>query len=154
MSLNLRRYAVWQFRDFAREKGAALLLVGALIGFTVIVPIRSFGRPIDEQLAKVLLTTILQQVAFILALISLNGVVSSDRAKGHYRFLFSKPVSISAYYAQNFVVYLIGYLVASAALLGLFATFVHPVAPIRPLIFCLFDFLSLGGIGFLVSTLV
>lgn len=153
-SLNLRRYAPWQFRDFAREKGIALLLVGALMGFTVIVPIRAFGRPIDAPLAKVLLVTILQQVAFILALISLNGVVSSDRAKGHYRFLFSKPVSVPAYYAQNFVVYFIGFLVSTALLIALFAVFVHPVSPIRPLIFCGFVFLSLGGIGFLISTLV
>ncbi len=153
MGSNLRRYALWQMRDFVRERGIALLLVGSLMGFTVIGPVRAFGRPIDAELAKVLMVSLLQQVAFITALITLNGLVSGDRVKGYYRFLFSKPVSIPAYYAQNFLVYFVGFLAANAVLMGIFAIFAHPVSPLGPLAFCALVFLSFGGIAFFVSSL-
>ena len=45
---NLQRYALWQMRDFARDRGIALLLVGFLIGFTVVGPLKAVGRTIDD----------------------------------------------------------------------------------------------------------
>jgi ABC-type transport system involved in multi-copper enzyme maturation permease subunit len=153
MRANLTRYALWQMRDFARERGIALLLVGTLVGFTIIAPVRALGREIDAGIAKTLLTTALAQIAFLLAFITLNGIVSTDRKQGYYRFLFSKPVSIPAYYAQLFVVYLVGFLVAMTILLGAFAIFAHPISPIAPLLYCGMLYLSMGGLAFLVSTL-
>lgn len=140
-------------RDFARDRGIALLLVGFLLGFTVVGPLKAVGRSIDDGLARTLLITILTQLSFILAFITLNGIVSTDRKMGYYRFLFSKPVSIPAYYTQLFVVYLVGFLAAVAILLGGFAIFARPVPPFGPLLFCGLVFLSLGGIAFLVSSL-
>lgn len=150
---NLTRYTLWQIVDFARERGIALLLVGTLIGFTVIAPVRAMGREIDAGIAKTLITTALSQVAFILAFITLNGIVSTDRKQGYFRFLFSKPVSIPAYYSQLFVVYLLGFLVSIAILLGAFAIFAHPVSPFAPLLYCALLYLSMGGLAFLISTL-
>ena len=153
MKANLTRYSLWQAIDFARERGIALLLVGTLIGFTIIAPVRAMGREIDAGIAKTLITTALSQVAFILAFITLNGIVSTDRKQGYFRFLFSKPVSIPAYYSQLFVVYLLGFLVSVAILLGGFAMFAHPVSPFAPLLYCALLYLSMGGLAFLISTL-
>jgi hypothetical protein len=150
---NLRRYALWQIRDFARDRGIALLLVGFLLGFTVVGPVRAMGRPIDQGLAKNLLVATLAQLSFILAFITLNGIISTDRKMGYFRFLFSKPVSIPAYYSQLFVVYLVGFLAAIAILLGGFSIFARPVSPFAPLAYCALVFLSLGGIAFLISSL-
>lgn len=145
---------MWQLKDFARERGIALLLVGFLIGVTIVAPVRAMGRTIDAGMAKSMLAAIVGQIALILALITLNGIVSTDRKMGYYRFLFSKPVSISAYYAQLFVVYFVGFLASVAILLGAFAIFAHPISPVGPLMFCGLVFLSLGGIAFLISSLV
>lgn len=153
MSANLRRYALWQFRDFIRERGIALLLVGFLIGFTIIGPFKAMGGNMDDGMARRALSVALSQVVFIAAFIALNGIVSNDRKLGYYRFLFSKPVNIPGYYAQLFVVYLIGFLVVCAMLLGVFAIFARPVSPVGPLIFCALVFLSFGGIAFLISSL-
>ena len=153
MRSNLQRYALWQIRDFARDRGLALLLVGLLIGFTIIGPVRALGRSIDAELAKNLVVAILTQVAFILAFITLNGIVSTDRKMGYFRFLFSKPVSIPAYYSQLFVVYFAGFLASIAILLGVFSIFAHPVSPFGPLLYCALVYLSLGGIAFLISSL-
>jgi hypothetical protein len=153
VSGNLRRYAVWQFRDFIRDRGIALLLVGFLVGFTIIGPFRAMGGTMDDRMAMRILAATLSQVAFIAAFIALNGMVSNDRKLGYYRFLFSKPVSIPAYYAQLFAIYLLGFLVVCATLLGIFAIAARPVSPWGPLAFCALVFLSFGGIAFLVSSL-
>lgn len=153
MKSNLARYAWWQFRDFIRDRGIALLLVGFLVGFTVIGPFKAMGGTLDQRMADRLLAAILLQVPFICAFIALNGIISNDRKLGYYRFLFSKPVGIPAYYSQLFVIYLVGFLAVCAALIGLFAIFAHPVAPLGPLLFCALVFLSFGGIAFLISSL-
>ena len=153
MKSNLTRYAWWQFRDFIRDRGIALLLVGFLVGFTVIGPFKAMGGTLDQRMADRLLAAILVQVPFICAFIALNGIVSNDRKLGYYRFLFSKPVGIAAYYSQLFVIYLLGFLAVCAVLIGLFSLFAHPVAPAGPLVFCALVFLSFGGIAFLISTL-
>ncbi|HKY98813.1 MAG TPA: hypothetical protein VJL35_13220 [Gemmatimonadaceae bacterium] len=150
---NLRRYLLWQLRDFVRDRGYAVLIVGFLLGFTVVGPVRGMGRTIDANLARTMLIMILTQVGFILPFITLNGIVSTDRKMGYYRFLFSKPVSIPAYYVQLFIVYFIGFLAATLILLGAFSIFAHPVHPFRPLLYCALVYLSLAGIAFLISSL-
>jgi ABC-type transport system involved in multi-copper enzyme maturation permease subunit len=153
MRANLRRYAMWQLRDFIRDRGIALLLVGFLIGFTVVGPFKAMGGTLDQRMADRLLAAVLVQVPFICAFIALNGIISNDRKLGYYRFLFSKPVGIPAYYAQLFVIYLVGFLAVSGVLLGLFSIFAHPVSPVGPLLYSALVFLSFGGIAFLVSSL-
>lgn len=153
MKSNLARYAWWQFRDFIRDRGIALLLVGFLVGFTVIGPFKAMGGTLDQRMADRLMAAVLIQVPFICAFIALNGIISNDRKLGYYRFLFSKPVGIPAYYTQLFVIYLLGFLTVCAMLIGLFSIFAHPVAPLGPLLFCALVFLSFGGIAFLISSL-
>jgi hypothetical protein len=153
VSANLRRYAAWQFRDFIRDRGIALLLVGFLVGFTIVGPFRAMGGEMDDRMALRILSAALSQVAFIAAFIALNGIVSNDRKLGYYRFLFSKPVSIPAYYAQLLAVYFVGFLIVCAVLIGMFAVAARPVAPWAPLAFCGLVFLSFAGIAFVVSSL-
>src|SRR4029079_2210235 len=104
MAANLTRYSYWQFRDFIRERGLALIITSTLLGFTVVAPMRAMlGSHIDEVNAKRILMMALPQLVYISAFIALNGLISTDRKLGYYRFLFSKPVSIPAYYAQYFL---------------------------------------------------
>lgn len=152
MGQNLTRYAWWQLRDFGRDRGIALIIIGVAIGATILGPMRAMGE-IDEVRAKQVLEIILSQLAYITSFIALNGIISNDRKAGYYRFLFSKPVSIPAYYAQQFVVFLVGYIVVNLLLLGIFAIFAKPVSPIAPLAACALVFLSFGGIAFLISSL-
>jgi ABC-type transport system involved in multi-copper enzyme maturation permease subunit len=114
---------------------------------------RAMGGEIDEMRAKQVLELIVSQLSYITAFIALNGIISNDRKAGYYRFLFSKPVSIPAYYAQQFIVFLVGYLIVNLVLLGIFALFAKPVSPVAPLAVCALVFLSFGGIAFLISSL-
>lgn len=153
MSDNLRRYALWQMRDFGRDRAIALLIIGLALGFMVVSPVKMMQVQITEASAKQLMMVSLQQIVFICTFVALNGIVSNDRKQGYYRFLFSKPVSIPAYYAQQFVIYFVGFMIVMAALLGLFAFFVYPLSPVAPLTYCAIVFLSLGGIAFFISSL-
>ena len=154
ISGHLVRYAAWQFGDFVRERGLALLLIGLITGFTTLAPIRAAGARIDAQMARTLIAGLLPQLVLLTAFVTLNGLVSNDRKLGYYRFLFSKPVSIPAYYAQLFVVYLVGFVAGFAVLLGLFAVAAAPISPVAPLAYCALAFLSIGGIAFFISTVV
>ena len=154
MGQNLRRYAFWQLRDFARDRAIALLIISIAIGFTIIGPIRAVnGGEFDHDRAMTVLQLVLTQIVYITAFVALNGIVSNDRKLGYYRFLFSKPVSIPAYYVQQFVVYLVGFLLVWLLLLGIFGIFAAPVSPFGPLAYCALVFLSFGGIAFLISSL-
>lgn len=153
MSNNLRRYALWQFRDFGRDRGIALMIIGLALGFTFVSPVKMMQVQITEASAKQLIMVSLQQIVFICAFVGLNGIVSNDRKQGYYRFLFSKPVSIPAYYAQQFLIYFIGFMTVMALLLGIFALMVYPLSPVAPLTYCAIVFLSLGGIAFFISSL-
>jgi len=154
MAQNLTRYGYWQFRDFIRERGVALIITSTLLGFTVVAPMRAMlGSNIGEADAKRILILALPQVVYIGAFIALNGIISTDRKLGYYRFLFSKPVSIPAYYAQYFVVSILGFLAVFALLLGIFSVVIRPINPLGALMFCALVYLSFGGIAFLVSSL-
>src|SRR6478672_2893575 len=154
MAGNLTRYSYWQLRDFIRERGYALLITSTLLGFTLVMPLRAmYGANMGVDSAKQILILALPQVVPIAAFITLNGLVSTDRKLGYYKFLFSKPVSIPAYYAQYFIVCLVGFLLTFALLFGVFAFVVRPVNPIGALTYCALVYLSLGGIGFLISSL-
>jgi hypothetical protein len=154
MGSNLTRYAYWHLRDFIRERGLALLITSTLLGFTFVAPMRAMmGSNIDEANAKRILVMALPQIVYIAAFIGLNGIISTDRKFGYYRFLFSKPVSIPAYYAQYFVISLVGFVAAFALLFGVFAIVVRPLNFVPELTFCALVYLSLGGIAFLISSL-
>ncbi|MEP6507687.1 MAG: hypothetical protein ABJC63_05630 [Gemmatimonadales bacterium] len=150
---NLRRYALWQMRDFGRDRAISLIIIGLALGVTFVAPVRAMQVAITEQGAKQLILVSLQQIVFICSFVALNGIVSNDRKMGYYRFLFSKPVSIPAYYAQQLAIYFVGFMAIMALLLGAFAAFVYPLSPVGPLIYCALVFLSLSGIAFLISSL-
>src|SRR6478672_3847415 len=152
MSGNLRRYALWQFRDFGRDRAIALLIIGLALGFTFISPVKMMRVQFTEVSAKQLLMVSFQQIVFLCAFVALNGIVSNDRKQGYYRFLFSKPVSIPAYYAQQFAIYFVGFMTVMAILMGVFAIMVYPLSPVAPLTYCAIVFLSLGGIAFFISS--
>jgi hypothetical protein len=151
----LARYSLWQFRDFAIDRGIAIMIIGLLWGYTLIEPMRrAMGAAFDigpASPAWPLVITVTSSVVSLSVLIALNGIVSTDRKMGYYRFLFSKPVSAVAYYAQLFFVYMAG-LLASMLLLSVV---LHTVVPtfkiVNFLIYAAIIYIAMGGIGFFLS---
>jgi hypothetical protein len=151
-------YLLWQARDFVAERGAPLLIVATLMSFPIIMGLRGIreqGLPETQGVmsATYAVVSLFAEFSLIAVLIGINGVVSNDRVRGYYRFLFAKPVSIPRYYAQAYVVNGLGLLTTALAVLGAIYALGYPVFPVRVLWTVALVYLSLGGLGFLYSTL-
>jgi hypothetical protein len=151
---SLSRYSLWQFRDFALERGVAILIIGFLWGYVLIEPIRrTFGSAAGGTGSPLSLVAIQISSAIVSlsVLVALNGIVSADRKAGYYRFLFSKPVNPVLYYAQLFFVYMLGVIVAMLVL----SSFLHKILPTFSipyfLLYTALVYIAMGGIGFFLS---
>ena len=151
----LGKYSLWQFRDFAIDRGVAILIVGFLWGYVLVAPFRTPGR---QQLQLnpsspvwPLLITVVSSIVSIAVLIAVNGIVSIDRKLGYYRFLFSKPVSVLAYYAQLYFVHMAGVLAAMLVLSVVLRTIVPDFSIVNYLLYTALIFVAMGGIGFFIS---
>jgi hypothetical protein len=151
----LATYSLWQFRDFIIERGIAIVIIGFLWGYTLIEPLRrAMGEafiigPLSPTWPLVI--TVTSSVVSLAVLIALNGMVSTDRKMGYYRFLFSKPVSPVAYYAQLFLVYMAGVVIVMLLLSGVLHTVVPAFNVVNFLLYAVIIYIAMGGIGFFVS---
>ncbi|HXL85947.1 MAG TPA: hypothetical protein VN927_01990 [Gemmatimonadaceae bacterium] len=151
----LGRYSLWQFRDFAVERGVAILIIGFLWGYVLIAPFRAVsGQRLNlnpSSPAWPLLITVASSIVSLSVLIAVNGIVSIDRKLGYYRFLFSKPVSVVAYYSQLFLVNMVGVVAAMLILSGILRTIVPDFSIVNYLLYTALIFVAMGGIGFFLS---
>ena len=151
----LGKYSLWQFRDFAIERGLAILIIGALWGFVSLEPAhRGMGPQWRGDQTSPFWVIALQLAATIVSLsvlIALNGITSTDRKSGYYRFIFSKPVSPVLYYAQLFFVHMAGVLL-SMAILAAGMRVLFPVFSIKWfVVYTAIIYIAMGGIGFFLS---
>ena len=148
----LARYSLWQFRDFVMEKGISIIIIGLLWGYLQLLPFRqSFSPEMTPELIIRLVTLLAGSLVSIAVLIALNGIISTDRKLGYYRFMFAKPVSPVRYYGQLFVVHLVG-LLSGMVLLALVFFFVAGRFNVWNLIlYTSLIYVALGGIGFFIS---
>ena len=147
-------YAPWQLWDFAFDRGVALLLIGSLMGASVLWPgyIALKAQLPPELVPLKLLEIAAAQMISVFAVVAASGVVASDRVGGYFRFLFSKPVRMPSYYALQFFVTLVGVLIVTLILLSAFWLLVGWVSPRAPLIMMITTYLALGGTIFFFST--
>jgi len=150
----LARYSLWQFRDFWWERGIAILLIGGLWGYVVLEPLRLTMGPqwtAPNSPAARMTLQLASAVVSLAVLIAVNGIVSTDRKHGYYRFLFSKPISPMAYYAQMFFVYLVGVLLAMLILSSLLHIILPAFSILYFLLYVALIYMAMGGIGFFLS---
>ena len=84
---------------------------------------------------------------------AIHRIVAADRTMGYYRLLFSKPVSVSLFYAQRFAVHLAGLVVCVLILCVALRTGGTPV-PIGSLtLYVVLLYVTMGGVGFLLSVI-
>ena len=165
-SPNLLRYLRWQLQDFIKHR-AIIILPLALIGLwiahhnydpMILEKAQRNGRDLgvtEPQLFRglVLMASVLLGVGG--SIISAFGIVSREREGGHQRFLFAKPVRVTSYYLQTFVVNGIGLLATSAVVLALTSrVFLRPVPMLEPLLGIGTAYVVVGGLAFLLSTLI
>jgi hypothetical protein len=150
---SLARYSLWQFRDFAVDRGLSILIIGFLWGYALIEPIRRTVGSARGSASPlwVVAIQVSSAVVSVAVLVALNGIVSADRKAGYYRFLFSKPVNPVLFYGQLFFVYMVGVIVAMLVL----STLLHKLVPTFSipnfLLYTALVYIAMGGIGFFLS---
>jgi ABC-type multidrug transport system permease subunit len=98
-----------------------------------------------RQLFEQSLTLYLPLGAFVGAV----GVISGDRQQGYFRFLFSKPVSVPAYYVQAYLVNAIAFVAVFGVIVWAFGAYTIHFSVHRSMEAALLTFVLIGGIGFL-----
>jgi hypothetical protein len=150
----LARYSLWQARDFAIDRGIAILLIGFLWGYAFILPLRStMALQMTNQASPVWTFTlqIASAIVSVAVLIAVNGIVSTDRKMGYYRFLFAKPVNPILYYAQVFFVCMAGVMASMFVLSRLLQTILPSFSIVNYLLYTALIYVAMGGIGFFLS---
>jgi hypothetical protein len=166
-------YALWQLRDYFKDRGLPTLIVALLSGYLGLSPIiermprradpvppmllARFGSAEAVYAARMMdfnhafLRGILGTLVFLGALFAMNGIVANDRKQGFYRFLFAKPMTPARYYGQAFFVHWAGF-VAVMIVLGLVhGVLIWPVLSRPLLIVIALMFVAYAGIAFLLS---
>ena len=157
MTGRLGKYSLWQFRDFFMQHGIGIAIIGLLWGYTLLAPLRAAMNPqsaVPMGPGSPIWGIVLQitsAVVSVSVLIAMNGIVSSDRKNGYYRFLFSKPINRVLYYAQAFLVYMAGVLLIMAVLSALLRTIVPSFNVYYFLLYAALVYIAMGGIGFFLS---
>lgn len=147
----LAKYSLWQFRDFVIEKGISIVIIGLLWGYLQLLPFRAFSQEMTPELITRLVTLLAGSLVSIAVLIALNGIISTDRKLGYYRFMFAKPVSPVRYYGQLFVVHLVGLLSGMVVLAGVFFLVAGRFNVWNLVLYTSLIYVALGGIGFFIS---
>jgi hypothetical protein len=151
----LGKYSLWQFRDFVIDRGIAILIIGLLWGYVLIAPLRGAMGPRlmlnPSSTVWPLVIMVSSSIVALSVLIALNGIVSNDRKMGYYRFLFSKPVNVILYYAQLFLVHMVGVVAAMLVLSAVLHTIVPAFSIVNFLLYAVLIYVAMGGIGFFLS---
>lgn len=158
----LRRYLPYQVRDFVVQKGSWLFALSMMAIYFLwdnyvpgsMGPRR--GVPVDEAVVfRQIAQSSTAAFAMLASLVSVHGIVSAERERGLQRFLFAKPIARVPYYLQKLGIAYAGVMVLTlVATLMLGLVMGQPVPVQAIMVTSTAIFASVGGLAFLLSTLV
>lgn len=150
MNRILISYVPHMLRDYLMTRGGAMAIVAAVFVGPLLL---SFAQATDvtaEQMSRQAAQVIISLTPF-LALIATYGLIGQDFRLGYYRPMFSKPISVSLYYALLFACATTSFwLVQGLVLLALAAFGVHAWDPVVWLDMSM-RFVLLGTLTFAIS---
>lgn len=170
----LRRYLAYQARDFVKQRGVWIGLLGlaglylfwynydpaqvaeAFASARTAGGDPGIGGARTEAAAFGRFSLLLAMaVAGIGALLGTHGIVSQERERGHQRFLFAKPIPLVPYYLQKLGVAIVGSLAVVATITLLTGLVFQRGVPLdEALGIGALLTIVLGSLTFLLSTLV
>lgn len=155
MRARLSRYALYQARDYLVERGIHTFFIGVVLFFPIFLTLFGVGSTarLPDDMLRDSLIALLPMYGFIAVVIAINGIVSGDRQRGYFRFLFAKPVSPIRYYAQAFLVNGAGTVAITGVLVLLLAWLAHRPFPWHVLTYVAVYYVAAGGVGFALSAI-
>ncbi|MFI5230989.1 MAG: hypothetical protein ACHQSE_00630 [Gemmatimonadales bacterium] len=157
MNIRLLSYIRYQVPDFFLHRlSLPLILVAFVAGLPAYLMVSHApagwlqspqGINQARQMFEQSITLYLPLGAFVAAV----GLSSGDRQQGHFRFLFSKPVNVPAYYAQAYLVNAIVYVAVFGVMVWAYGAYTIHVSVHRSMEAALLTFILIGGIGLLLG---
>ena len=155
----LLAYARFQLGDYLlRRASVALLMVVFMAGLPLWGMLRGqpdlFKNPSSAVLAMQLYTGTVALFLPIGAFLAGAGIISADRHQGFFRFYFSKPVNVVAYYVQTYLLRGIVFIALFGALTWGWGALTIHVSVHRAMEAAALTFVLVGGLGLLFSVLL
>ena len=152
-------YARFQIGDYLLQRAAvALILVLFVGGLPLWGMLRGqpelFRNPRNAMSAMQLYTGTVALFLPLGAFLAGSGIISSDRHQGYFRFYFSKPVNVLAYYGQAYLLHGLAFVALFGALTWAWGTLAVHVSVHRAMEAAALTFVLVGGLGLLFSVLL
>jgi len=145
----LGAYARWQLRDFTLGPGGIMI---GLVLLQIWITSRTTVIVSGNEARTPSLDWLVQAVGLIGSIYATTSVISEDRARGFYRFLFAKPLGPVRYYAQAFALRGVVLIILAAAISVLGTMIAHPVPLLGAVAYTAIMYLFAGGITICQST--
>lgn len=159
MNAQLLRYARYQVPEFVAHRLALPLLLLAFAAglptylMTKNVPPGWMQSPQGVNLAKQMFAQSITLFLPLGAFVASVGVISTDRQQGYFRFLFSKPVNVLAYYAQTYLLHAVVYVAVFGAIVWGYGSYTVHFSVHRSMEAAMLTFVLVGGLGLLFGAL-
>ena len=156
----LALYARWQLRDAVTKALIPVLIFTALTAIPLWSMYRQFQADATRDPGAFALVAVqvygqtLTLAMTLGALLLMSGLVSADREKQHFRFLFSRPVAPWMFYLQQFVISLTLFAAAFALISAAFGAIAAPVPVLAAVQSAAMYAFFLGSLALLCSVLV
>jgi hypothetical protein len=152
-------YAFWQWRDYALGPMIWTIIATFMIGVFPMIMLRLHTAEAnipEEQLNRMFgqgYGTMIGILAFMGSFLAVSRCVSRDRSPGLARFLFAKPIGVSRYYLQEWLVRAATVMAIAAITALLINQYIFPVRLLGAVGSVGTSLVLIGGVGFLLSVL-
>jgi hypothetical protein len=159
VNTRLLRYARYQIPEFVQHRLVLPLILLAFAGglptylMTKNTPPGWMQSPQGINLAKQMFAQSITLFLPLGAFVGAVGVISMDRQQGYFRFLFSKPVNVLAYYAQTYVLHAIVYVAVFGLIVWGYGAHTIHFSVHRSMEAAVLTFVLIGGLGLLFGAL-
>jgi hypothetical protein len=144
----LGRYARWQMRDYVMGPGGITILFVVLLIF---LTSRTQGMGgADQHLPP--LDWLIEAVAILGSVFATSGLISDDRSRNYYRFLFAKPMDPLRYYGQAFVLRGLVVILIAAFIAGVASAITFSIPMLGAVLYTAIMYVFVGGITICQST--
>ncbi len=155
---NLRSYALWQLADYATQRGLLSFIIGLVVGAPVrymVTGLSNTGASPErvQSAAGQLAAESAATLGILIVLLAVQRAIAGDRTDGYYRFYFSRPVRVWAFYLQRYVAFGAGLLATVLILLLIAVVTGVPLHVGGALAYFLILYVAFGGIRFLCSAI-
>ncbi len=152
----MNAYSWYQIADQLIQKAAVPVILISLITFvplyvTLHNPSNPFLTSTGPQLASVLYDSTVSLFLPLGLWFAVVAMISNDRARGHFRFLFSKPVNVVRFYLQKFLLSGVLYVALYAGIVAAFGHYTVHQSIHRAVENAVLTYFLMGSVGFFLS---